>query len=348
MAKDRVLAAVTVLGGGLGAGKTTTLNHLLRAAAGRRIGVLVNDFGEANIDADLVVGVEGETVQLTGGCVCCPIRGDLMEALQQLLERPDPPEHIVIETSGVSDPKAVASTLEMAAKLGWAELDAVVTLVDAERWPTLGRREQIVAGAQIRAADVLVVNKSDVVDGPALEAVEAKLRKLAGRARLVRTSFGRVDPKVVLGIGAGLDLERDPLVPDPDHACGDDHAHGDHVDHGEVFTTVVYRTDKPMSSRRLRRAIDALAPSVVRAKGIVRIDGHDDRRAVLHVVGRRAELRLDSPWGPRPPATQIVCIAAADEIDEEAIVTRFAECEVEPGRAGPMRAAVAWMRARLS
>ncbi len=346
------MAAVTVLGGGLGAGKTTTLNHLLRAAAGRRIGVLVNDFGEANIDADLVVGVEGEAVELTGGCVCCSIRGDLMEALQKLLDRPDPPEHVVIETSGVSDPKAVATTLEMAAKLGWAELDAVVTLVDAERWPTLGRREQIVAGAQIRAADVLVLNKTDLVDAAALEALESSLQRLARKARIVRSSFGRVDPKVVLGIGTGLDPARGHHAHDAHdcdaHDCSEGHDHDAHVDHGDVFTTVVYRTDKPMSSRRLRRAIDALAPSVVRAKGIVQVDGHADRRAVLHVVGRRAELRLDTPWGPTPPSTQIVCIAAADEIDEDAIVTRFSECEVEPGRASPMRAAVAWMRARLS
>ena len=363
MTTQTPLASVTVLGGCLGAGKTTLLNHLLASDHGVRIGVLVNDFGSVGIDASLVVGVEGETVQLAGGCICCTIRDDLMGALQSLLDRPDPPQHVVIETSGVSDPKAVVDTLELAARTGWAEIDAVIVVVDAERLPELRTRERILAGGQIAAADVIVVNKVDLVEPEALDRLEARLRRQAPRARILRAEHGRVEPALVLGVGAYDPLrlrERavlDVHVHEADagsHHDGHHHHAGDH-DHSVTFSSLSFSTERPMSSRRLRRAIDRLPPSVVRAKGRIHLAGHPDRAAVLHVVGRRAELRLDAPWGNEPPRTDIVLIAT-DAIDREALRGRLSACEVPakgrakdrggPGTRGPapVRALLRWVR----
>lgn len=353
MTAPRPLASVTVLAGCLGAGKTTLLNHLLASDHGLRIGVLVNDFGTVGIDASLVVGVEGETVQLAGGCICCSIRDDLMGALQSLLERPEPPQHVVIETSGVSDPKAVADTLELAARMGWAEIDAVIVVVDAERLPQMRTRERILAGGQIAAADVIVLNKVDLVQPEALERIEARLCRQAPRARIIRAEQARVPPELLLGVGAydPMRLPKRDAIDVHVHDAGDRegaaHDHAAH-DHSITFSSLSFTTERPLSSRRLRRAIDRLPRSVVRAKGRVHLAGHPDRAAVLHVVGRRAELRLDAPWGSEPPRTDIVLIAA-DEIDHEALRDRLSACEVDEREGGPrtpapVRALFRWMR----
>ena len=126
--------SITVVGGYLGAGKTTLLNHLLRNTDDRRLGVIVNDFGSINIDAELVVGVDGDLVQLSNGCVCCTIRDDLVEALRRVLNTPNPPEHVIVEASGISDPRRIAATVESQTSREWASIDAVVVVVDVEHY----------------------------------------------------------------------------------------------------------------------------------------------------------------------------------------------------------------------
>ncbi|MEM6996439.1 MAG: GTP-binding protein, partial [Myxococcota bacterium] len=186
------MASITVVSGFLGAGKTSLLNHILSADHGLKIGVLVNDFGALNVDAGLIVGVEGETVELTNGCVCCNIREDLMVALQQLVERDEPPDHIVLETSGVSDPAAVIQTLETAEATGWVGIDAVLVVVDAENYGTLSRRDRVLAMGQVLAADIIIINKLDLVSAEAADELEASLRKRCRRARILRAEHGAV------------------------------------------------------------------------------------------------------------------------------------------------------------
>ncbi|NJO00189.1 MAG: GTP-binding protein [Anaerolineales bacterium] len=132
---------LTIIGGFLGAGKTTLLNHILHSDHGLRVAVLVNDFGAINIDTQLIVGVEGETISLSNGCICCSIRDDLMEATLQLLERPDPPEYIIVETSGVSNPGAVKLTFMFSSELiSRVRVDSIVTVIDAEQFPLIEER----------------------------------------------------------------------------------------------------------------------------------------------------------------------------------------------------------------
>ncbi len=155
---------ITIITGFLGAGKTTLLNRLLRAEHGLRLAVLVNDFGSVNIDAQLIIGIEGETISLKNGCICCTIRDDLREAVLRLLAREDAPDAIVIETSGVSDPYAVAATFTLSADLRErTQVDCIVALVDAEQVTDLSGELFGLAVDLVSAADLVVLNKLDLV-----------------------------------------------------------------------------------------------------------------------------------------------------------------------------------------
>ncbi len=190
---------ITILSGFLGAGKTTLLNHVLHGDHGLRMAVLVNDFGEVNIDAQLVVGVEGEKISLSNGCICCTIRDDLATAVLNLIAAPDPPEYILIEASGVSDPGAVAMTFVLPPELRETTyVDTILALVDAENLLRLNGRSAMLARRQIAFADLLVLNKVDLVPAKTLRLVKEVLRDLVPDVRLLETTFGRVPLELVL------------------------------------------------------------------------------------------------------------------------------------------------------
>ena len=217
---------VTILSGFLGAGKTTLLNHILHGNHGLKIGVLVNDFGAINIDAQLVAGVEGETVNLSNGCICCTIRGDLLKETLKLLRREDPPEYIIIETSGVSDPIAVANTFLVPEIKPLVRLDSILVVVDADHILTLDEENFGLALDQIAVADIVVLNKVDLVTAEELEDIRTDLirrivprmkmrkvflnvvdiktdliRRTVPEARILEVTYGQVPLELVLGVG---------------------------------------------------------------------------------------------------------------------------------------------------
>ena len=224
----------------------------------------------------------------------------------------------------------------------------MVVVVDALAHQQMGRRERIVAGGQIAAGDILVLNKVDQVEEEALVALEAKLRRSSRRRRMLRASHGQVSPTLVLGVGAfepTRPVEGEPMQVHV-HYAGEPGAHAhDHAHyHGAEFWTWSFRTARPLSARRLRRAIGELPASVVRAKGTIHLASHPDTRAVMHVVGRRAELCLDEPWGERSPATGLVLIGTGEPLSLEVLEPLFRACEVEPGQGGPAKAVMRWVR----
>ncbi|AMM24931.1 CobW family GTP-binding protein [Variovorax sp. PAMC 28711] len=284
-----------VIGGFLGSGKTTLLQDMLQNNDGSRLAVLVNDFGAVNIDAALVRSRGADMVNLANGCVCCQTGGDLTDALIRVIERTPRPDAIVIEASGVSDPWRIA-------QVGLADpalaLDGVVVVVDAASVrahaddPLLADTVQ----RQLRAADLLVLNQCDRVDGPALQAVRDWLdAQLPGTPRF-ETSFGRV-PAALLG---------GPLpAPTPGHdgasACGPhctahDHGHPPHHDHGEVFDSWSTTGDGPYDADALRALLRAMPPGVLRMKGMLRTTTQG--WAVLQFAGRHGSLR---PWPTGQP-----------------------------------------------
>jgi G3E family GTPase len=293
---------LTVIGGFLGAGKTTLLNQLLREGGGdRRLAVLVNDFGAINIDAELVESRDGELVRLENGCICCSVGGDFIGALALLRDGPDPPEHVVVEASGVADPGAIAVLGDMP---GYRR-DAAVVVADAEtvraRGEDAATRHQIVA--QVRAADLLVLNKTDLVEPGALADTRAWLRAIAGPSTaIVETAFGALGADVVLG--AVRVADRAPARHDHDHPA---------------FESWSWTGAAPVSGAGLVEEIGALPDGIVRAKGLLHLREDQANRYVLQVVGRRFSIDADRPWGDAAPASQIVVIGLPGSVDEAAL-----------------------------
>ncbi len=310
---------LTVIGGYLGAGKTTLLNHVLRDAGDRRLAVLVNDFGSINIDAELVASRDGEMLSLTNGCICCGIGGDFIAALASLRDVDDPPEQVVVEASGVADPAQIAVFGDMP---GYVR-DAVVVVADAET--VRARAEDEHTGhqvrSQLRAADLLVVNKTDLVDPSALERLRAWLRETVGPSTsIVDAAFGNVPTDVLIGardVGA-------PARPGHGHDhAGHDHAGHDHGGHGH-YDSWSWSGDEPLSGAGLVAVLPGLPEGVVRAKGILLLREDPTQRYVLQLVGRRYSIEAQRPWGEETPASRVVVIGLPGSVDAQALDATFA------------------------
>lgn len=220
---------VTVLTGYLGAGKTTLLNRILTESHGKKYAVIVNEFGEIGIDNDLVVGADEEVFEMNNGCICCTVRGDLIRILEGLMKRKGKFDAIIVETTGLADPAPVAQTFFIDEEVGRkARLDAVVTVADA-KWLTDRLKDAPEAKNQIAFADVILLNKTDLVSAHDLEEVEARIRGINPYARVIRTQKCNVALDAVLDKGA-FDLDR-ILAIEPAFLEADDHDH-DHHGHG--------------------------------------------------------------------------------------------------------------------
>ena len=331
---------VTIISGFLGAGKTSLLNHILNADHGLRVAVLVNDFGEINIDAELISGVSGEsTINLSNGCICCSIRNDLLEATVQLIQRPNPPEYIVVETSGVSDPMAVSLTFMAPELRSGARVDSMLTVVDSEQIDQVDGKNRELALDQIAMADIVVLNKVDLVNDEKREELVDFVKDLVPRARILETTHGKVPLDLVLGVGtydlrrfsgkSGLDVHvhADGEVHDHDHAHDLEDEHHHEHDHTLVFNTWSYTTNKPLSRQAVRHAVRTLPTTIYRAKGFVYLDDIPNGKGIVHVVGQRARLITGEPWGDEKPGTRIVFIGEYGGIDATELQSRFEACQ---------------------
>ncbi len=265
---------VTVLGGYLGAGKTTLLNHLLRTTS-EPLAVLVNDFGEINIDADLIESHDGETMTLTNGCICCSMSDGLAQALISVSELDPRPARLIIEASGVADPATIAGYCHRPGFM----LDAVVVVVDAETLDerlTDRRVGGLIAG-QLRAADIVVLNKIDLVDdtGP----VESTVRRHNTDGLLIRTEHSQVAAELLFGV-APTEPSRVAASGSPDSSVA-----------ATSFESWGWSSDQPVERAWLEQLMDRIPSDVHRMKGVVRLDGDDQKAWVLQRVGSRWSLR---------------------------------------------------------
>ena len=213
---------VTILTGFLGAGKTTLLNHILSNQQGVKTAVLVNEFGEIGIDNDLIITTGEDMVELSNGCICCSINGELLDAVYRILDRPDPVDYLVVETTGLADPLPVAMTFLGSDLRDQTRLDSIITLVDAENFS-----DEIldgeVARAQVVYGDILLLNKCDLVSEERLTAVEEKLREIKTDARILRSVKGEVNLPLLLSVGL---FESDKVAAQQNHDdCDHDHGH---------------------------------------------------------------------------------------------------------------------------
>jgi G3E family GTPase len=322
---------ITVLTGFLGAGKTTLLNRILTGNHGLRVGVLVNDFGAINIDAELVVGVESNMISLANGCVCCEIRDDLVESVGALLARPESIEYILLEASGVADPAGIYMTFNDPSLRERIRLDSVTCVVDADQvfahpeYPPLMDLKL----RQVGFADMLILNKVGLAGPAQVEKVRAWLDDHFNRLRIVETDYCDVPLEVLLSVGRF----------DPGETSFGRHAseHEDCVDTNcaehhlrdqaaQTFSTWSYESDHPLSLEALREVGRKLPGNIYRAKGIVYTSDTPEQPAVLQVVGRRVDISIQEEWGLRTPRTRIVAIGAAGSIDANLLERTFASC----------------------
>ncbi|MFZ9946790.1 MAG: CobW family GTP-binding protein [Vulcanococcus sp.] len=235
---------VTILTGFLGAGKTTLLNHILSNQQGVKTAVLVNEFGEIGIDNDLIIATGEDMVELSNGCICCSINGELLNAVYRILDRPDPVDYLVVETTGLADPLPVAMTFLGSDLRDATRLDSIITLIDAENFS-----DEIldgeVARAQVVYGDILLLNKCDLVSEERLTDVENRLREIKSDARILRSVKGDVSLPLLLSVGLfesdkvaaeqnhdDCDHDHGHCVHDHDHDHDHDHKH-DHHDHSQ-------------------------------------------------------------------------------------------------------------------
>jgi G3E family GTPase len=286
---------LTVIGGFLGAGKTTLLNRLLRQAGGRRFAVLVNDFGAIDIDSRLVVAHGGDTISLANGCICCGIGDSLVLALMRVLEKAGSLDHVVVEASGVGDPARIA---ELALIEPMLDRDGVLVLADATS--VRAREADRYVGDTIRrqldGADLVILNKADLVTAAQLASLTDWLRSRAPGARLLPA----VNADVPIAALFGLGHDDTPARRTP-------------ADAGEPpIARWSLSTRGVLDRDALRAALRALPDSVLRAKGIVRLADTPDRRSVLHMVGGRVELATGEPWGIAALRSDLVLLGTPD------------------------------------
>jgi G3E family GTPase len=333
---------VTVLTGYLGAGKTTLLNRILSEPHGKKYAVIVNEFGEIGIDNDLVVGADEEVFEMNNGCICCTVRGDLVRILDGLMRRKGKFDAIIVETTGLADPAPVAQTFFIDENVGRkTRLDAVVTVADA-KWLKDRLKDAPEAKNQIAFADVILINKTDLVSPAELDEVEARIRGINRYARLHKTEHAQVPLDEVLSRNA-FDLDRIlHLEPefleghDHDHGDGHDHGHGDGHDHvgglkhyhDEEMQSISLKSDQPLDADRffpwVQDLVQKEGPSILRCKGILSFK-NDNERFVFQGVHMILDGDHQRPWPDgEPRESRIVFIGR--NLPEEKIRRGFESC----------------------
>ena len=304
---------ILLVTGFLGAGKTTVVNYILTQAERRRIAAVVNDFGAINIDAELIAGADG-VVSLTNGCICCSLEGDLLRTLAGILRRNPRPDYIVIETSGVADPADIVRNLMDPMIWKEAPLETVLCVIDA----TLPAAEldDALLRSQLRAADVVALSKTDLVDEPGREQIRSAIKATRPAALVVDAPHGQV-PTALL-FAESPDHGPAPREPGPRRPTSD------------RFETMSWTSDRLLSLARLQAAIGKLAPKLARAKGLFEAAEQPGRQLVFQFAGGRATLAPAGTPLPELPRARIVFVAEIGALSSAEVSRTMDEC-VHPG-----------------
>lgn len=312
---------VTVLTGYLGAGKTTLLNRILTHEHGKKIAVIVNEFGEVGIDNQLVIDADEEIFEMNNGCICCTVRGDLMRIIGNLMKRRDKFDHLVIETTGLADPAPVIQTFFVDEDLrDKIALDAVVTVVDAKHIQQHWSADE--AQEQIAFADVILLNKTDLVTPEALAELESKIKGMNGMAKIYRTQNSELAMDALLGVQA-FDLDR-ALEIDPEFLTESAHEHDESVKSFAIVESG--ELDGPKLSNWLSQLLQTQGVDIFRMKGILNIVGEDER-FVFQGVHMLLDGKADRPWKEGETRKNELVFIGRD-LDEAQLREDFRQCLV--------------------
>jgi cobalamin biosynthesis protein CobW len=330
---------VTVITGFLGAGKTTLIRHLMANPQGKRLAVLVNEFGSLGVDGDILKACADEMcpveniVELANGCICCTVADDFIPTMEALMARPERPDHILIETSGLALPKPLLKAFDWPAIRSRITVDGVVALADAEAVaagrfapdPAAVAAQRAADGSidhetplsevfedQIACADIVLLSKADLAGAAGLAEARRMIEAEAPRTLpILVVEEGRIDPRLILGLNAAAE---DDLAARPSHHDGfDDHEHDD-------FDTVVIDLSEVADPEALKVAVVRLArdQNILRVKGYVAVAGKP-MRLLVQAVGERVRTQYDRPWAPGERRSQLVVIAERGDVDPAAI-----------------------------
>ncbi|MBC5798048.1 GTP-binding protein [Sphaerospermopsis sp. LEGE 00249] len=329
---------VTIITGFLGSGKTTLLNQILQNKQDLKVAVLVNEFGDINIDSQLLVSVDQDMVELSNGCICCTINDGLVDAVYRVLEREERIDYLVIETTGVADPLPIILTFLGTELRDLTNLDSIITVVDAE---TFDQRhfESEAALQQITYGDIVLLNKTDLVDLHKLREIEDFIHDVKQGARILHTQFGKVPLPLILGVGL---TPKDEYITDDvedthehhhhDHDHHHEHRHHDHEHHehhhhshhleNDGFVSISFQADKPFDVNKFENfLVEKMPQDVFRAKGILWFSD-SELRHIFQLSGPRYSLNADD-W-KTAPKNQVVFIGR--KLDKTEIYTKLNNC----------------------
>lgn len=301
---------LTIITGFLGSGKTTLLNQILENSQDLKVAVLVNEFGDINIDSQLLVSIDSDMVELSNGCICCTINDDLVDAVYRVLEREDRIDYLVIETTGIADPLPIILTFVGTELRDFIRLDSILTVVDAETFTPEHYQSQA-AQSQLTYGDVILLNKTDLVDPEKLDQLEVYIRDFKQAARILHSQYGQVPLPLILDVGL---TSADAYIQESDarkHEHHHHHAHEHHHHHSlhlenDGFISISFQSDRPFNVYKFQNFLtQQMSENVFRAKGILWFSESTSRH-IFQLSGKRYDIDA-SEWSS-PSSNQLVFI----------------------------------------
>lgn len=316
---------VTIITGFLGSGKTTLLNHILNNRHGLKIAVIVNEFGDIDIDSQLLISVDENMVQLGNGCICCTINQSLVDTVYEMVDRHESVDYIVVETTGIADPLPIMLSFVSTELRDVTRLDSMLTVVDAESF-TSTHYESEAALNQLIFGDIILLNKTDLVSPQIVDGLKDYIRSIKPGARIISTQYGEVPLPLILDIGFNnASTYLNSSQPAHEHH---DHKHSPHLEN-DGFVAVSFESEslpeqlrqRPFDLPKFQNFLDHLSPDVYRAKGIVWFQG-SQLRHILQLSGKRCDMKSDRSQSPK--RNQLVFIGR--NLEAEFIKAQLIEC----------------------